>query len=81
MKTIPLNRLETELAQTLNDCMESGETIVVEMPGERLLAIQPLDPTEDDSLIDNLLATNPRFRALVEKSKAGPRKPFPLDPA
>jgi len=80
MKTIPLNRLETELTQTLNDCMESGETIVVEMPGERLLAIQPLDPSEDDSLIDNLLATNPKFRAMVEKSKAGPRKPFPLGP-
>jgi hypothetical protein len=60
--------------------MESGETIVVEMPGERLLAIQPLDPSEDDSLIDNLLATNPKFRAMVEKSKASPRKPFPLGP-
>jgi len=48
------------------------------MPDERLLAIQPLDPQEDDSLIDELLASNPRFQALVAKSKSGPRKLFSL---
>ncbi len=36
------------------------------MPNQRLLAIQPLDPQEDDRLIDELLA-------------AGPRKLFSLD--
>jgi hypothetical protein len=41
-----------------------------------LLAIQPLDPQEDDSLIDEPLATNPKFQDLVAKSNAGPRKPF-----
>jgi len=52
-----------------------------QMPDERLLAIQPLDPQEDDWLIDELLASDPRFAALVAKSKAGPRKPFsPKDP-
>lgn len=77
IKTIPLNRLEADLEKTLNECAESGETVVVEMPNQRLLAIQSLDPREDDSLIDDLLASNPKFRALVAKSKAGPRKPFP----
>jgi hypothetical protein len=53
-----------------------------QMPDERLLAIQPLDPREDDSLVDELLASDPRFAALVAKSKAGRRKPFSLkDPA
>jgi hypothetical protein len=35
-----------------------------------------LEPQEDDSLMDELLASNPRFQALVAKSKASPRKPF-----
>lgn len=76
IKTIPLSRLETELRKTLNECAESGQTVVVEMPDQRLLAIQPLEPQEDDSLIDELLASNPKFQALVAQSKAGPRKPF-----
>jgi hypothetical protein len=76
IKTIPLSRLETDLKKTLNECADSGQTVVVEMPDERLLAIQPLDPHEDDSLIDELLASDPRFRSLVARSKAGARKPF-----
>jgi hypothetical protein len=76
IKTIPLSRLETDLRKTLNECADSGETVLVEMPDHRLLAIQPLDPHEDDSLMDDLLATNPKFQELVEKSKRGPRKPF-----
>jgi hypothetical protein len=71
-----LSHLETDLKNTLNECAESGETLVVEMPDQRLLAIQPLEPQEDDCLMDELLASNPRFQALVAKSKAGPRKPF-----
>ena len=75
-KTISLSRLKTDLQKTLNECVESGEIIVVEMPDQRLLAIQSLDPDEDDSLIDELLSTDPKFQALVAKSKAGPRIPF-----
>jgi hypothetical protein len=76
IKTIPLSRLTTDLERTLNECAESGETVVVEMPGQRLLAIHLLDPNEDDSLIDELIASNPKFQALLAKSKTGPRKPF-----
>ena len=76
IKTIPLSRLETDLRKTLNECAESGETVVVEMPDQRLLTIQPLEPQEDDNLMDDLLASNPQFQALVTKSKASPRKPF-----
>lgn len=79
IKTIPLSRLETDLKKTLNECAESGETVVVEMPDQRLLAIQPLEPQEDDALVDELLASNPKFQALAAKSKASPRKPFSLD--
>lgn len=77
IKTIPLSRLERDLEKTLDECAESGQTLVVELPDQRLLAIQSLDPNEDDSLMDELLASNPRFQALVAKAKASPRKPFP----
>jgi hypothetical protein len=76
IKTIPLSRLETDLKQTLSEGAESGQTVVVEMPDHRLLAIQPLDPQEDDSLVEELLESNPSFQVLVAKSKAGPRRPF-----
>jgi hypothetical protein len=76
IRTIPLSRLETDLKKTIIECAESGQTVIVEMPDQRLLAIQPLDPNEDDSLIDELLTANPNFQALVARSKAGPRKPF-----
>jgi hypothetical protein len=67
-----------DLQKTLNECAESGETVVVELPDHRLLAIQPLEPQEDDTLIEELLQNNPKFQALVAKSKASPRKPFTL---
>jgi len=76
IKTIPLSRLETDLKKTLSECAESGQTVVVEMPDQRLLAIQPLAPQEDDALMDDLLASNPKFRELAAKSKHSPRKPF-----
>lgn len=76
IKTIPLSRLETDLRKTLNECSQSGQTLVVEMPDQSLLAIQPLDPQEDDTLMDELLSSNPKFQALVTKSKRSPRKPF-----
>jgi hypothetical protein len=79
IKTIPLSRLEADLTQTLTDCAESGDTLVVELPDQRLLAIRSLDPDEDDSLVDELLETNPAFQALVARSKAARREPFPLD--
>lgn len=79
IKTIPLSRLEADLAKTLNDCADSGDVVVVELPDQRLLTIQSLDPDEDDSLVDELLASNPGFQDLVAKSKSGPRKPFTAD--
>lgn len=77
IKTISLSQLETELKTTLNECSQSGQTVVVEMPDQSLLTIQSLNPPEDDTLIDELLASNPEFQAMVKKSKASPRKPFP----
>jgi hypothetical protein len=61
----------------LDECAKSGETLVVELSDQRLLTIQSLDPNEDDSSMDELLALNSKFQSLVAKSKAGPRKPFP----
>jgi hypothetical protein len=76
IKTIPFSHLEMELEKTLNECAASGQIVVVEMPDQRLLAIHPLEPQDDDNLVDELLASNSKFQALVTKSKASPRKAF-----
>lgn len=76
IKTIPLSSLEPNLRTTLNECAESGDTIVVELPDQKFVAFQSLEPTSDDSLIDELIASNPAFRDMVARSKASPRKAF-----
>jgi hypothetical protein len=76
IKTIPLTRLETDLRKTLDECADTGETFVVELPNDRLVAIHSLEPDDDDSLVDDLLTSDLEFQKLVAKSKAGPRKPF-----
>jgi hypothetical protein len=82
IKTIPLSHLEADLRKTLNDCADSGATVVVQLPDQRLIAIQPLDPTDaEDDLVSELLESNPAFRALVARSRSGPRKPFPVTTA
>jgi hypothetical protein len=40
IKTMPLSRLETDLLKTLTECAGSGQTLVVELPDQRLVAIQ-----------------------------------------
>jgi hypothetical protein len=76
IKTIPLSRLEANPRETLSECADSGQAVVVELPDHRLIALQPLEASEDDSLIDELLESNPEFQALVAKSRASPRKPL-----
>ena len=76
IKTMTLGSLEANLRETLNECADSGRPLVVELPDHRLVAIQTLEPEEGDSLVDDLIRSNPDFRALIAKSKAGPRKPF-----
>ena len=76
IKTIPLSRLQDSLQATLNECADPGDTVVVELPDRRLVTIQSLDAAEDDSLIDDLLQSNPGFRAMIARSKAGPRRAF-----
>ena len=80
IKTIPLSRLETDLQATLNECADSGEAVVVELPDHRLIAIQALEAADDDSLTDDLIRSNAAFQELVARSKASPRKPFRPEP-
>ena len=80
IKLIPLSRLEADPQGTLSECLDSGEPVVVELPDHRLVSIQGLEPDDDDDLVDRLLDSNPSFRALVQKSKSSPRRPFPLPP-
>ena len=78
IKTIPLDLLGSDLERTLSECADSGSVLVVELPGQRLIAIQALEPDEDDNLVNELLTSNAAFRAMIAKSLAGPRKPFSL---
>jgi hypothetical protein len=76
-KTIPLSRLETDVRGMITECADTGRVLIVELPDHRLIAIQSLDPTEDDDdLTSQLLESNPRFRALIAKSNASPREPL-----
>lgn len=77
IKTIPLSSLEANVRETLNECADSGQAVVVELPDHRLIAIQALETDQDDFLIDDLLESDPAFQALVAKSKASPRTSFP----
>ena len=70
---IPLSRLEADPQGTLTECCESGQVFVVELPDHRRVAIQSLEASDDDSLADDLLQSNPEFRAMVAKSKASGR--------
>jgi hypothetical protein len=82
IKTIPLSHLEADLRNTLKDCADSGATVVVQLPDQRLITIQPLDPTDEhDDLVSELLESNAAFRSLVSQSAASRRKPFPVPPA
>jgi hypothetical protein len=76
IKTITSSRLETELQATLNECADTGVTIIVELPGQRHVSIRSLEPDEDDDLVDRLIETNPKFRELLAKAKASPTVPF-----
>ncbi|HKB02939.1 MAG TPA: hypothetical protein VKD90_12010 [Gemmataceae bacterium] len=77
IETIRLSRLEANLRAILDESANSGRLVVVELPDQRLVAIQPLEPSEDDDLTDELLQSNANFQRLVAKSAASKRKPFP----
>ncbi len=74
---IPLSQLQMDPQGLLVECCDSGRPLVVELPDHRLVAIQSIEPNDaDDSLISDLLENNPSFCALVERSKASPRRDF-----
>lgn len=77
MKVIPLSQLEADPRGTIAECLDSGQAVVVELPDHRMVAIQSLEPDDDDPLVDQLLASNESFRALVERSRSSGRLPFP----
>jgi hypothetical protein len=76
-KVIPLSELRADLEGVLGRCFDSGEPLVVALPDRGLVSIQPVE--SDDDLINELIEHNAAFRALIEKSKASPRRSFPLD--
>jgi hypothetical protein len=79
IELIPLSQLQTNPQAVLSGCCDSGRAIVVQLPDDRLVAIQSLEPgNEDDSLVNDLLESNADFRTLVEKSRKSPRKAFSM---
>lgn len=75
IKTIPLRELQSDLERVLTESADSGVPVVVELPDQRRVAIQPIE--DEDDLVDTLIESNPAFRALVEESRASGREPFP----
>ena len=73
-KVIPLKDLQADPEHLLRECCDSGLPLVVELPDERRVTIQPFD--ENDDLVDRLIETNPAFRQLLAKSAQSPVKPF-----
>jgi hypothetical protein len=77
---IPLSQLQTDPQGLLSECCDTGRPLVVELPDHRLVAIHSIEPDDaDDFLVDELLENNASFRALVERSKASPRREFRSD--
>ena len=76
-KVISLSDLQVDPAGVLSRCYDTGQPVVVELPNHGLVSIQPVE--SDDDLVNDLIEHNPAFRALLEKSLAGPRVPFPLE--
>ena len=73
-KVIPLRELQTDTEGYLRRCLESGQSLVVQLPDSGLVAIQPLQ--DDDDLVNELIEHDTAFRALLAQSAASPRKPF-----
>jgi hypothetical protein len=77
IETIQLSQLQMNPQGLLNDVCNTGRPIVVELPDHRLVAIQSIEPNdENDSLINDLMENNASFRALLAKSKASSTKKF-----
>ncbi len=75
-RVIPLSDLQADPEGVLSRCYDSGQSLVVELPNHGLVSIQPVEP--DDDLANDLIEHNPAFRALLEKSLASGREPFPF---
>jgi hypothetical protein len=73
-KVIPLRELQSNTEGYLRECLDSGQSLVVELPDSRFVAIQPLE--SDDDLVNELIEYNSAFQALLARSAASPRKPF-----
>lgn len=73
-KLIQLRELKLDVEGYLQNCSQSGQPLLVELPDKRLLAIQPVE--QDDDLVNELIANNPAFRAMLARSATSPMKPF-----
>jgi hypothetical protein len=75
-KIIHLSEFQADPEGVLNRCYDLGQSLVVELPNRGLISIQPVDA--GDSLVDDLIEHDLAFRALLAKSLASPREPYPF---
>jgi hypothetical protein len=75
-RVISLSELLADPEGVLNRCYQSGQPLVVKLPNHGLVSMQPVE--SDDDLANDLIEHNPAFRALLEKSLASGREPFPF---
>jgi hypothetical protein len=76
IRVIPLSDVQADPEWILSRCYDSGQSLVVELPNHGLVSIRPVE--SDDDLANDLIEHNPKFRALLEKSLASGREPFPF---
>ena len=55
IKVIHLSQLEADPQGMLNECLDTGQALIIELPDHRLVSIQGLEPGNDDDLVDRLL--------------------------
>jgi len=67
MRIAPLATVKARLSAYLEECKEEGP-IVITRNGKAVAVL--LAPVDDDDLEGLLLARSPRFRALLDKSRA-----------
>lgn len=72
---ITFRNFEANLRKILKEYAKPGDTLIVEMPKQRFLAIQSLDIQGLGSLVDELTTKNTQPQSPVAKPKASARKP------
>jgi hypothetical protein len=73
-KIVRLDEFRSSLDALVANCCDQGVPLIVELPDRRRISIQPM--SEGDDLIDDLIANDGKFQALLAASTKSGVKPF-----